>query len=134
MYGSSSQVTKSVESGLYSPWTLSGSIVVDGVAAAMHTAWPGEEALMQLLPLTLRHVAAHRLAQSHQLLLTPLRALYRLAGPAPFKALDTVIDYFMSQGAFTPLNPAQVKAATATTTEMVRAFEPSVYGALAASK
>jgi hypothetical protein len=101
------QVTKSIESGLYSPWTLSGSIIVDGVAAAMHTAWPGEQALLHLLPPGHpRHTAAHWLAQAHQLLLAPLRVFYRLAGPKPFRALDEAVDYFMNQGEFTAATAA----------------------------
>jgi hypothetical protein len=105
-------VTKSVESGLYSPWTLSGSIIVDGVAAAMHTAWPGEQALLHLLPPGHpRHTAAHWLAQAHQLLLAPLRVFYRLAGPKPFRALDQAVDYFMTQGAFTVTPQSAAKLA-----------------------
>jgi len=116
------QVTKSVESGLYSPWTLSGSIIVDGVAAAMHTAWPGEQTLLQLLPPYLRLVAAHKLAQAHQLLLTPLRVMYRITGPTPFKALDHIVDYFMSQGAFTQQSALAKDAAAPASAELMRVF------------
>jgi hypothetical protein len=34
-----SSITTTVEAGLYSPWTLEGSIIVDDVAASTHTAW-----------------------------------------------------------------------------------------------
>ena len=88
----------------------------------MHTAWPGEQTLLQLVPTYLRHVTAHKLAQAHQLLLTPLRVMYRITGPTPFKALDHIVDYFMSQGAFTQQSALGAKDAAPPAAELMRAF------------
>eukprot|EP00775_Hariotina_reticulata_P009577 gene9577-9739_t len=71
--GTVAWVTVSYEQGLYSPWTLTGSLVVDGVAASTHTAWPGEAALLQMLPKSNAANAAHLLAAAHQIVQTPLR-------------------------------------------------------------
>jgi hypothetical protein len=85
------QVTRSVERGLYSPWTLSGSIVVEGVAASTHTAWPYEAQLLQLLPRKNAMAAQHLLAQAHHAVQAPLRAAYRAMGKSPLVLLDNVI-------------------------------------------
>jgi hypothetical protein len=92
------QVTPSVERGLYSPWTLSGSIVVEGVAASTHTAWPYEATLLQLLPRGQALAAQHALAQAHHAVQAPLRALYRAVGRRPLKMLDDVIFGVMEAG------------------------------------
>ncbi|WIA28437.1 hypothetical protein OEZ86_010981 [Tetradesmus obliquus] len=85
------EVTASIEQGMYSPWTLSGSIVVEGFAASTHTAWPGEAQLLQLLPR--KHVmpAQHLLAQAHHALQAPLRAVYRALGKSPLALFDEAI-------------------------------------------
>ncbi|WIA08328.1 hypothetical protein OEZ85_007770 [Tetradesmus obliquus] len=85
------EVTASTEQGMYSPWTLSGSIVVEGFAASTHTAWPGEAQLLQLLPR--KHVmpAQHLLAQAHHALQAPLRAVYRALGKSPLALLNNMI-------------------------------------------
>jgi hypothetical protein len=85
------QVTASVERGLYSPWTLSGSIVVEGVAASTHTAWPYEAQLLQLLPRKHAMAGQHLLAQVHQAVQAPLRAVYHAMGVSPLALLDNVI-------------------------------------------
>jgi hypothetical protein len=82
-----------------------------------------------------RHTAAHWLAQAHQLLLAPLRTFYRLAGPKPFKALDQVIDYFMTQGEFGTGVTTQSAAAKVTSDDdgehmmIARAFEAAIEAA-----
>jgi hypothetical protein len=84
-------VVPSIEHGLYSPWTLSGSIVVEGVAASTHTAWPYEVQLLQLLPRKHAMAGQHLLAQAHQAVQAPLRAVYRAMGKSPLALLDNVI-------------------------------------------
>lgn len=85
------EVTASIEQGMYSPWTLSGSIVVEGFAASTHTAWPGEAQLLQLLPRKHAVAAQHAFAQAHHTVQTPLRAAYRALGKGPLALLDNVI-------------------------------------------
>jgi hypothetical protein len=59
--------------GLFNPYTLSGSIVVDGVAASCHSSWIMDAAFAALgVPLP----------AGYQALFAPLRALYRAVGPA----------------------------------------------------
>ena len=85
------QVTASTEQGMYSPWTQSGSIEVEGFAASTHTAWPGEAQLLQLLPRKHTLAAQHLLAQAHHALQAPLRVAYRALGKSPLALLDNVI-------------------------------------------
>jgi hypothetical protein len=92
------QISTSYEQGLYSPWTFTGAIVVDGVLASTHTAWPGEAPLVQLLPTSGAASVAHQLAIAHQLIQTPLRALYRVLGAWPLQLIDNVV-YSLVSGA-----------------------------------
>jgi hypothetical protein len=85
------QVTSSTEQGMYSPWTLSGSIVVEGFAASTHTAWPYKAQLLQLLPRKHAVAAQHLLAQAHHAVQAPLRAVYRALGKGPLALLDSVV-------------------------------------------
>ena len=142
-----SSITTTVEAGLYSPWTLEGSIIVDGVAASTHTAWwvapaptacfpcharqgcehsassdlacamalpaapwqptmpspcthcrPGELSALALVPAQHVRSAQGALAAAHAAVQAPLRAAFRLLGPAPLAALDAVIYQLMSSG------------------------------------
>lgn len=76
---------------MYSPWTVSGSIVVEGFAASTHTAWPYEPELLKLLPG--KHVlkAQHLLARAHHVVQALPRAAYFALGKGPFEMLDNVI-------------------------------------------
>jgi hypothetical protein len=85
------QVTSSLEQGMFSPWTLSGSIVVEGFAASTHTAWPYEAQLLQLLPRKHAVAVQHLLAQAHHAVQAPLRAVYHAFGKSPLAVLDDVI-------------------------------------------
>jgi hypothetical protein len=84
-------VTSSIEQGMFSPWTLSGAIVVEGFAASAHTAWPYEAQLLQLLPRKHAIAAQHLLAQAHHAVQAPLRAVYNMLGKGPLVVLDNVI-------------------------------------------
>lgn len=60
--------------GLYNPYTMGGSIVVDGVLASAHSAWLVDDVFAAA-------GASHRLPAFFQGLFAPLRVAYRLAGP-----------------------------------------------------
>ncbi len=85
------QVSHAVRRGAFSPWTLSGSIVVDGVSASTHTAWPGEAAALAVLPSRASAVLEGWLPHVHHAVQAPLRALFHAAGPAPLQAIDHAI-------------------------------------------
>lgn len=74
-------VTLASSMGLYNPYTLAGSIVVDGVQASCHSSWVLDGLFRALgIPLPAGYQAAF----------APLRALYRLIGPARAEALQAV--------------------------------------------
>ncbi|GBF88859.1 hypothetical protein Rsub_01358 [Raphidocelis subcapitata] len=60
--------------GLFNPYTLGGTIVVDGVLASAHSGWLIDGAAAAL-------GASHALPAVFQALFAPLRALYAAAGP-----------------------------------------------------
>lgn len=65
--------------GLYNPYTLAGTIVVDGMQASCHSSWVLDGLFRALgVPLPAGYQAAF----------APLRALYRLVGPAGAEALQ----------------------------------------------
>jgi hypothetical protein len=111
-------VTSSTEQGFYSPWTLSGSIVVEGFAASTHTAWPYEAQLLQLLPRKHAIAAQHLLAEVHHAVQAPLRGVYRALGKGPLALLDSVIFGVMEavtdpRGRLAAVMRAAVQATTA---------------------
>ena len=59
---------------------------------SVHSLAVGEPTLLASLPEHLQPTAAHYLAKLKQLLLAPLRALYRLGGPVPLKLLNVLVD------------------------------------------
>jgi hypothetical protein len=59
--------------GLFNPYTLSGTIVVDGVAASVHSSSFADAAFAAL---------GVSIPAGYQALFAPLRALYRAVGPA----------------------------------------------------
>jgi len=81
------------------PWTLSGTLIVDGVAASTHTAWPGEAALLKMLPKSTAVRAAHLLAAAHQTVQAPLRVLYRAVGAWPLAVIDQIVYMFVGSAA-----------------------------------
>ena len=78
-------VSKSIvmERGLFNPYTLGGSIVVDGVLASCHSSSALDGVFIWLgVPI----------AEGYQLAFAPIRALYRLLGPERMASLEFVID------------------------------------------
>jgi hypothetical protein len=69
--------------GLFNPYTLSGAIVVDGVAASCHSSSFLDGAFAAL---NIPYPAGY------QALLAPMRALYRLLGARRMAALGPVVD------------------------------------------
>jgi hypothetical protein len=67
------RVALAEHAGLFNPYTLSGSIVVDGVAASCHSSWIMDAAFAAL---------GVSIPAGYQALFAPLRALYRAVGPA----------------------------------------------------
>ncbi|KAI8462767.1 MAG: hint module-domain-containing protein [Monoraphidium minutum] len=103
-----------MRAGLFNPYTLGGSIVVDGVLASAHSGWLVDGAAAAL-------GASHRLPAFFQALLAPLRGLYHAAGPeltAAFgDALATAalrLDAFAAGGGAAGTAPAAAAAAAAT--------------------
>ncbi|KAI5077501.1 hypothetical protein GOP47_0007912 [Adiantum capillus-veneris] len=75
--------------GLYNPLTMSGTIVVDGVVASVHSEW-FLDPFLDAMGLT------HWLPSTYQILLSPVRMLYRIMGDhtyiATYKWLDDHLD------------------------------------------
>jgi hypothetical protein len=69
--------------GLFNPYTLSGSIVVDGVAASSHSS----SALDGLFEL-----AGVSIPRGYQAAFAPVRALYRALGADRMAAVEFIID------------------------------------------
>lgn len=61
--------------GLFNPYTMGGSVVVDGVLASSHSSWLVDG-------IAARMGVSHLLPSFFQALFAPLRALYAAAGPA----------------------------------------------------
>jgi hypothetical protein len=61
--------------GLFNPYTLGGTLVVDGVLASAHSSWLLDAAAARL-------GLSHLLPGAFQALFAPLRGLYAAAGPA----------------------------------------------------
>ena len=75
--------TLAADRGLFNPYTLSGSIVVDGVAASCHSSsfMDGVFAALNI-----------PLPAGYQAMYAPVRALYRLLGARRMAALDPIVD------------------------------------------
>jgi desert hedgehog protein len=78
-------ITKSIVSdvGLFNPYTLSGTIVVDGVVASCHSSWVFDT-LFELLNVNR--------ASGYQTLFAPIRFIYKVVGPKRFASVEFVID------------------------------------------
>jgi hypothetical protein len=75
--------------GLFNPYTLGGSIVVDGVLASCHSSWALDGVFTWLgVPI----------AEGYQAAFAPIRALYRLLGPERMASLEFVIDAVADAG------------------------------------
>jgi len=72
------QITSSTEQGIFSPWTMSGNLIVDGVLASMHSKWVGEETVMHYLPKRYHPANLNEMAAFKQWILTPFRGAYHL--------------------------------------------------------
>jgi len=75
--------------GLFNPYTLSGSIVVDGVAASCHSSW----ALDGLFELT-----GISVPDGYQAAFAPVRAMYRVLGADRMAAIEFIIDAVAEAG------------------------------------
>ena len=73
-------ITASAKTGLYNPYSLKGTIVVNGVVASVHSSW----VLDAYMP---EHLAKY-LPSIYQLLFFPGRLLYRICGPSAATSLD----------------------------------------------
>lgn len=73
-----------VRRGLFNPYTMGGSIVVDGVLASAHSSWLIDGAAARL-------GASHLLPATFQALFAPLRALYALIGPEAMQAFGDAL-------------------------------------------
>ncbi|KAL2644051.1 hypothetical protein R1flu_011638 [Riccia fluitans] len=82
-------VTTVRKEGLYNPFTLSGTIMVNGLAASSHSDWFLDQTF-DFLGLT------HQLPDAYQIVLSPARALYYLLGKevyiSVYSQLDALID------------------------------------------
>jgi len=72
------KITSSTEQGIFSPWTMSGNLIVDGVLASMHSTWPGEDPVMRYLPKRYHPANLNDMAALKQWILTPARGAYHL--------------------------------------------------------
>jgi hypothetical protein len=75
--------------GLFNPYTLSGAIVVDGVAASCHSSWVLDGAFAAL---------GVSIPAGYQAAFAPIRALYRLLGARRMRALEFIIDAVATAG------------------------------------
>jgi Hint module len=78
-------VSKSIvmDRGLFNPYTLGGSLIVDGVLASCHSSWALDGVFYWLgIPI----------ADGYQAVFAPIRALYRLVGPARMASVEFIID------------------------------------------
>jgi hypothetical protein len=94
--------------GLFNPYTLGGTIVVDGVLASAHSSW--------VLDGTFGAAGASaRLPAAYQALFAPLRAVYRMLGPAAMSAACDVVAAMAARlgAAAAPLSSGGAAAATA---------------------
>jgi hypothetical protein len=77
-------VTTTLARGLYDPITMSGTVVVDGVVASVHSEWfldaVAPEALVPYLP------------AAYQAVLWPVRALFRVFGPEMARIVHDKLD------------------------------------------
>jgi len=71
------EVGECKDQGLFNPFTLSGTVVVDGIVASVHSEW----ILDDVLPSRWLHGV-------YQAMLLPGRALYRMAGPRAADVLE----------------------------------------------
>jgi hypothetical protein len=76
-----------VDRGLWNPYTLGGSIVVDGIEASVHSAVKLSGVFAVL------GVSA---PAGYQLALFPLRAAYALLGPGPMRVAETAYGMFQA--------------------------------------
>ncbi|XP_024534947.1 uncharacterized protein LOC9658011 [Selaginella moellendorffii] len=90
--------------GLYNPLTLQGTIVVNGVAASVHSEW-FLDALFDALGLTVYLPAAY------QAILSPARLLYTLLGHDSYLALYKWIDARINVAEFGTENGGKIAAA-----------------------
>ena len=74
------RVALAEHAGLFNPYTLSGTIVVDGVAASVHSSSFADAAFAAL---------GVSIPAGYQALFAPLRALYRVVGPAAAERLQS---------------------------------------------
>ena len=83
-------ITHVTDTGIYNPYTLAGSLVVDGVLASAHSAWDGVpvEATLRFVGLsaeTVSHIAPY----FYDALFAPLRLLYSVMGAEWAQAFAT---------------------------------------------
>ena len=84
-----SDVSRVEKAGLYNPFTLGGTIIVNGVVASSHSDW-FLDTTFESLGLT------HWLPATYQMVLSPVRLLYRILGKdlyiSVYQRLDAVVD------------------------------------------
>jgi hypothetical protein len=79
-----------VDRGLWNPYTLGGTIVVDGIEASVHSAVKLNGVLALL--------GVPAPATGYQLALAPVRAAYTLLGPGPARAAEHVFGVLVLAG------------------------------------
>jgi hypothetical protein len=72
-----------MDRGLFNPYTMHGSILVDGVLASCHSSF-ALDGLFSLLGVPIAH--------GYQLVFAPIRALYRFLGPVRMASMEFIID------------------------------------------
>jgi hypothetical protein len=97
--------TLAADRGLFNPYTLSGAIVVDGVAASCHSSWVLDGAFAAL---------GVSVPAGYQAAFAPLRALYRLLGARRMASVEFIIDAVATAGNNHTAGVTLAPAATAT--------------------
>ncbi len=91
--------------GLFNPYTLSGSIVVDGVAASCHSSWILDRIF---------ELAGVSVPDGYQIAFAPVRALYRVLGAERMASVEFIIDAVAVAGnagtSFSALAPVAASA------------------------
>ncbi|MCO5595872.1 hypothetical protein L7F22_049923 [Adiantum nelumboides] len=99
------EISVSRSQGLYNPLTMSGTIVVDGVVASVHSEW-FLDPLLDAMGLT------HWLPFAYQILLSPVRVLYRIMGDHAYIATYNWLDDHLDIPTFGTNYGAHVSMAT----------------------
>ncbi|KAJ7566401.1 hypothetical protein O6H91_02G101000 [Diphasiastrum complanatum] len=101
-------VTDSVvilKTGLYNPFTLSGNVLVDDVMASTHSDWFLDN-LFDTIGIT------HWLPTTYQMVLFPVRMLYRILGKDAYTRLYLFLDTHMHLSVFGTLHGGKMVATT----------------------